>query len=85
MPAATSTVVSTVTICNQGAATSVRLSVAVAGLADTAKQYLLYDVSIAANTSYTLTLGVTLAATDVIRVYNTLATCSFNIFGVEIT
>jgi hypothetical protein len=30
-------------------------------------------------------LGISLAATDVIAVYATLATLSFNIFGVEIT
>lgn len=86
VPAATSAVISTVTICNQSAtATSYRLSVAVAGLADTAKQYIAYDVAIAGNTTHTLTLGISLAATDVFRVYNTLATCSFNVFGVEIT
>src|SRR5690242_8642174 len=85
VPAATSAVVSTVVICNQGAATSVRLSVAVAGAVDATQQYLLYDTAIAANTTYTLTLGITLATTDVIRVYNTLATVSFNIFGSEIT
>lgn len=85
VPAATSTVLSTVMICNQGAATSFRISIAVAGAADTAKQYLFYDTPIAANTSISVTIGVTLAATDVLRVYNTLATCSFNVFGAEIT
>lgn len=85
VPALTSAVVSTITICNQGAATSIRLSVAVGGAVDTGKQYILYDASIGANTTYTITIGITLATTDVIRVYNTLATCSFNIFGSEIT
>lgn len=85
VPAATSAVVSSITICNQGAATSYRISVAVAGLADTAKQYIAYDVPIAANSTDVFTVGVTLATTDVIRVYNTLATLSFNIFGTEIT
>lgn len=86
VPAATSAVVSTISVCNQSAtATAYRISVAVAGLADTAKQYVCYDVAIAGNTTHTLTLGISLAATDVVRVYNTLATLSFNIFGVEIT
>lgn len=85
VPAATSAVVSSITICNQGTATSYRISVAVAGLADTAKQYIAYDIAIAANSTDVLTLGITLATTDVIRVYNTNANCSFNIFGVEIT
>ncbi len=85
VPAATSAVASTLVICNQGAATSVRVSVAVAGAVDTGAQYLLIDAAIAANTSFTLTLGITLATTDVVRVYNTLATVSFNLFGSEVT
>jgi hypothetical protein len=86
VPGATTAVVSSVVICNQSAvATSYRISAAVAGLADTAKQYLAYDVSIPGNTTQTLTLGISLGATDVIRVYNTLATLSFNIFGVQVT
>lgn len=85
VPALTSTVVSSVVICNQGVATSFRISVAVAALADTPKQYLFYDVAIGANTTYTATLGLTLATTDVIRVYATLATVSFNFYGSEVT
>ena len=83
--AATQVVVSTIVVCNQGAATAYRISVAVAGAADTPAQYIAYDVAIGANTTHTYTIGVTLGATDVIRVYNTLATCSFNIFGVKLT
>lgn len=85
VPALTSAVVSSIIICNQGAATSYRISVAVAGFADTAKQYIAYDVAIAANSTDVFTVGITLATTDVVRVYNTLATLSFNIFGTEIT
>lgn len=85
VPALTSTVCSSLVVCNQGAATSYRLSVAVAGAADNAKQYLAYDVAIGANTSDTWTIGITLATTDVVRVYATLATLSFNLFGQEIT
>lgn len=83
VPGATTAVISTIVVCNQGAATSYRLSIAVAGLADTAKQYIAYDAPLAANESRTFTLGVTLGAADVVRVYNTLATVSFNVFGVE--
>lgn len=85
VPAATSVVGSSLVVCNQGAATSYRISVAIAGAGDTAAQYLAYDVAIPANTSDVWTIGFTLAATDVVRVYNTLATCSFNLFGQEIT
>lgn len=86
VPAATSTTVSTITVANQSAtATSFRISVAVAGAADATKQYIAYDATINGNDIVTLTLGITLAATDVVRVYNTLATLSFNIFGVEVS
>jgi hypothetical protein len=85
VPAATSAVLSTIVICNRGAATSFRISVAVAGAADDNKQYLFYDVAIGATSTITATLGITLAATDKVRVYATAATLSFNIFGVENT
>ena len=86
VPAATSAVVSTVVVCNQSAvSTTYRLSVAVAGAADTSKQYVAYDVAIAGNETIAFTLGLTLAATDVLRVYALLATLSFNVFGVEET
>ena len=86
VPAATSAVVSTVTVCNQSAtATTFRLSCSVAGAVLAAKQYLCYDAPILGNETKALTIGATLAATDVVRVYNTLATVSFNIFGVENT
>lgn len=84
VPGATSTVVSTVSIANRSATpTTFRISVAVAGAADTNKQYIAYDVPIGANETKTFTIGMTLAATDVVRVYATLATLSFNIFGIE--
>ncbi len=85
VPAATSTVISSIVVCNQSAtATSFRISIAVAGLADTAKQYTHYDVPIDGNATYIATIGVGLQTTDVVRVYNTLATCSFTLTGVEI-
>lgn len=86
VPVVTSAVISTITVCNQSATpTSYRISIAVAALADTPKQYLAKDAVIAGNETFAFTLGITLGAGDVIRVYNTLATCSFGIYGVENT
>jgi len=85
VPASTSTVMSTIVITNRGAATAFRISVAVAGAADDNKQYIAYDIAIGANETITMTIGITLAATDKVRVYATLATLSFNLFGVERT
>ena len=86
VPASTQAVVSSVVVCNQSAtATSFRISVAKAGAADTAAQYFYYDLSIDGNDTFVATIGISLAATDVVRVYNTLATLSFNVLGVQIT
>ena len=85
VPASTTAVVSSIVVCNQSSvATSFRISLAIAGAADTAAQYLYYDVSIDGNDTFVATIGAGLAATDVVRVYNTLATLSFNVLGVEI-
>lgn len=86
VPSGRSAVCSSLIICNQsGVATAYRVSVAVAGAGDTAKQYLAYDVPIAGNATVDFTIGATLAATDVVRAYCTLATVSFNLFGTEIS
>jgi len=86
VPSSTSATISTITVANRSStATSFRISVAVAGAANDNKQYLYYDVAIPGNDTFAATIGVTLATTDVIRVYATLATLTFNIFGVEIT
>jgi hypothetical protein len=86
VPSATSAVISTVNICNQGAATATfRLSVRPAGATQADEMYLAYDVAIPANDSIALTLGVTMAATDVFTVYASTADFSFNLFGSELT
>ena len=85
VPSSTSTVVSTIVICNQAAAAATyRISVRPAGGAQTTAMYLAYDVAVAANDSTALTLGITLATTDVITVYGSTATLSFTAFGSEI-
>ena len=85
VPSSTSTVVSTVTVCNQAAATaSYRIAVRPAGATLAAQHYLAYDIVIAANDTTALTLGITLATTDVVTVYASSATLSFSAFGSEI-
>jgi glucose-6-phosphate dehydrogenase assembly protein OpcA len=86
VPAATQAVVSTITVANQAAsAATYRIAVRVAGASLAASQYIAYDVSLPANASDTLTLGITLGATDVITVYASSATMSFAAFGSEIS
>jgi glucose-6-phosphate dehydrogenase assembly protein OpcA len=86
VPSSTSTVVSTVVICNQTAtAATFRLSVRPAGGAQTNAMYLAYDVTVGASDSTALTLGITMATTDVLTVYASTATLSFTAFGSEIS
>ena len=86
VPSATQTVVSTVTVANRAAtAGTYRIAVRVAGAALANSQYIAYDVSLPANASDTLTLGLTLGATDVITVYASSADFTFSAFGSEIT
>ena len=85
-PSATSTVLSTVTICNQAStAGTFRLAVRPAGASLAAQHYIAYDTPIAANDTVALTLGMTLATTDVVTIYASSATMSFAAFGSEIS
>ena len=86
VPASTQGVVSTITICNTASsATTYRIAVRPAGASIATSQYLAYDAALPANDTATLTLGVTLATTDVISVYAASANVAFSAFGVEIT
>jgi len=86
VPAATETVISTVIIANRAAtAGTFRLAVRPNGAAIADQHYLAYDIPIAANDSTTLTLGITVDATDVITFYASSANMSINVFGSEIS
>jgi hypothetical protein len=86
VPAATSTTVSSLVVCNRGVgADSFRVSIAIAGAADANAQYLYWNLPLGASDSYIATIGLTLAATDVVRVYAGTANLSFQLFGVEVT
>lgn len=85
VPAAAQAVCSTLAICNQGVSTLFRVAVRPAGAAITAAHYLVFDATVASLDTVFLTLGTTLAATDVVSVQAGTATCSFNLSGTEIT
>ena len=81
------TVISTIIIANRNAsADSFRIAVRVDGDAISNKHYIAFDVPVAANDSTTLTLGITMSATDVLSVKAATADrLSINVFGAEIT
>lgn len=86
VPAATSTVCSSLSICNRGATqTTFRISISQAGATTANKDYLYYDVTLAGNDTFIATIGVTLATTDKIRVYSGNASLSFQVWGTEIS
>lgn len=85
VPAATSAACSTLTICNIGAATTYRVAVRPAAEAINDKHYIVYDSSIGQYDTVFLTLGITLAATDVVSVYSVSGGTTFNLYGSELT
>ena len=86
VPAATQTTVSSIMICNTtNAGTTFSVSVAIAGASDAIHQYLWYVMPLNANDTFLATLGITLATTDVVRVWASNNNVAFNMFGVEIT
>lgn len=87
VPSATEAVISTLIIANIGTvATTFNLAIRPDGETLADKHYIAQGVPIAANDSTTLTLGMTLDASDVITAAaGTANALSFNIFGTEIT
>ena len=86
VPSATQAVVSTISVCNRAAtAATYRIAVRPAGGTLANEHYIAFDAPIAANNSIFITVGVTLAATDVITVYASSANLSFSAFGSEIS
>jgi hypothetical protein len=80
-----SAVISTITVCNRAAsAATYRIAIRVAGATIANEDYIAYDSSVPANDTISLTIGITLAATDVVTVYASSANISFNLFGAEI-
>lgn len=85
VPALTSTVASSIIVCNRNKAVAYfRVSISKAGVATANKDYIYYDVPLEGNDTFIATIGVTLAATDVVRVYASNANLSFSIYGSEI-
>lgn len=86
VPSSTQTVISTVAVCNQSAtATTFCLAVQPANAAIGSKHYINFDTPLPGNDTITLTIGMTLATTDVLSANVGSASVSINAFGSEIT
>jgi len=86
VPSLTSSVISTINVCNLATSnTTFRIAVRPSGTAIANQHYLVYDLPLPASDSIALTIGMTLAATDIVSVYSNSGNVSFSLFGSEIT
>ena len=85
VPAATSAVASTLSVCNRGISTTFRVAVRPAGATIDNTHYIVYDNWVNQYDTVFLTLGITLATTDVVTVRAGTADMSFSLFGSELT
>ena len=84
VPSAKSTIVSTINAANLGGATDfIRIAIRPAGATLEDKHYIAYNVPLPAGSFLPITIGVTLATTDVVTVYSQTGATSFNAFGSE--
>lgn len=86
VPASTSTIVSGIRVANRSATgTTFRIAIRPAGATLANQHYIAYDVPIPGNDSIDIPGKLTLATTDVVTAYATLATLSITAYGVEIS
>ncbi len=84
VPSAKSSVISSLTVCNQASTSATfRIAVRPSGASLAAVHYVAYDVAVGAADTTCLTLGITLTATDVVTVYASTANISFHAYGDE--
>lgn len=84
VPASKEAVVSSISICNLASSSATyRIAIRPAGAGLANQHYLAYDVTVGAADTTIITVGITLATTDVITVYASTANLAFSAFGDE--
>lgn len=85
VPASTQSICSTLSVCNQAASSAnIRIAIRPAGAALNSKHYIVFDQPVSPYDSLVLSIGLTLATTDIVSIQSSNATTSFNLFGSEI-
>ena len=85
-PSATTTVISSLVVTNQAAsAGTYRIAIRPNGATLSGEHYIAYDAPVNPNSFVSLTLGLTIDASDVVTIYSSSADISFNAFGSEIS
>ena len=78
------TTVSSLVVCNRTAASiTFRVSIYQAGSSPDDKQFIFYDAPLAANSTLTTVIGITLTEGDLVKTYASAIGMSFNLYGVE--
>ena len=84
VPSDKESVVSSISICNLASSSATyRIAIRPAGASLANQHYLAYDVTVGAADTTIITVGITLATTDVITVYASTANLAFSAFGDE--
>jgi hypothetical protein len=89
VPSNVATLVSGLMVANRSSTSATfRVAVSPAGAAIANQHYIYYDIPLAGGTSFLLDVqgaGLTLATTDLVRVYASNANLSFSLFGGEVS
>jgi hypothetical protein len=86
VPSSTQAVISTVIVCNtSSSADAFSIAVRPAGETLANKHYIFNGEPIGGNSSFIATVGMTLATTDVVTVFSSNGTSSFNAYGSELS
>jgi hypothetical protein len=86
VPSAKEAVVSTISVANLTTSAAIfRIAIRPGGASIANQHYIAYDITLGASDSTLITVGITLATTDVISVYASTANVAFSAFGDEAT
>lgn len=85
VPVGNSAVVSTLNICNLTTSNvTFRAAARPGGNTLSAQQYIAYDIALGAQDAIALTIGMSLAANDVVTVFSFQGNVAFSLFGSEV-
>lgn len=85
VPVSTQAVISTINICNTASTDATyRIAVVPNGVSISNANYIVYNATVAGNETISLTQGITMAEQDVLSVFASTASVSFNAFKMEI-
>jgi glucose-6-phosphate dehydrogenase assembly protein OpcA len=84
VPASKEAVISSISVCNLASSSATyRIAIRPAGATLANVHYLAYDVTVGASDTTIITVGITLATTDVVTIYASTANLAFSAFGDE--